>query len=106
TTDPATSADLAGRALELAPTRHALRGPLVARRAIALFAAGRTAEAKQFADTALRQTLPADQEARVRLSIAGMFDLSPDLRADNARTALALAGLTTDLRAWLSASLF
>ena len=106
TTDPGTAAELAGRALELAPARHPLRGPLVARRAVSLFAAGLREEGRQFADTALRQVLPAEEEARVRFSVASMFDLSPDLRADNARTALALPDLTADLRAWLWAALF
>ena len=106
TTDPATASELAGRALELAPARHPLRGPLVARRAISLFAAGLGEEGKRFADTALRQVLPAEEEARVRFSVASMFDLSPDVRADNARAALALPDLTADLRAWLWASLF
>jgi DNA-binding CsgD family transcriptional regulator len=106
TTDPGTAAELAGRALELAPARHPLRGPLVARRAVSLFAAGLREEGRQFADTALRQVLPAEEEARVRFSVASMFDLSPDLRADNARTALALPELTADLRGWLWAALF
>lgn len=106
TTDPGTAAKLAGRALELAPAWHRLRGPLVARRAISLFAAGLGEEGRQFADTALRQVLPAEEEGRVRFSVASMFDFSPDLRADNARAALALPDLTTDLRAWLWASLF
>jgi DNA-binding CsgD family transcriptional regulator len=106
TTDPGTAAKLAGRALDLAPVRHPLRGPLVARRAISLFAAGLGEEGRRFADTALRHTLPAEEEARVRFSVASMFDISPDLRADNARAALALPGLTADLRAWLWASLF
>jgi DNA-binding CsgD family transcriptional regulator len=106
TTDPGTAAELAGRALELAPARHPLRGPLVARRAISLFAAGLGEEGRQFAGTALRQVLPAEEEARVRFSVASMFDLSPDLRADNARTALALPDLTADLRSWLWAALF
>jgi hypothetical protein len=106
TTDPATAAELAGRALELAPVRHPLRGPLVARRAISLFAAGLGEEGRRFADTALRQVLPAEEEARVRFSVASMFDISPDLRADNARAALALPDLTADLRASLWASLF
>jgi DNA-binding CsgD family transcriptional regulator len=106
TTDPGTAAELAGRALELAPAQHPLRGPLVARRAVSLFAAGLGEEGRRFADTALRQALPAEEEARVRFSVASMFDLSPDVRADNARTALALPDLTADLRAWLWAALF
>jgi DNA-binding CsgD family transcriptional regulator len=106
TTDPGTAAELAGRALELAPSRHPLRGPLVARRAISLFAAGLGEEGRRFADTALRQVLPAEEEARVRFTVASMFDISPDLRADNARTALALPDLTADLQARLWAALF
>lgn len=101
TTDPGTAAKLAGRALELAPPRHSLRGPLVARRAISLFAAGLGEEGRRCADTALRQALPAEEEARVRITVASMFDISPDLRADNARAALALPDLTEDVRAWL-----
>jgi DNA-binding CsgD family transcriptional regulator len=89
--------------LALTSAHHPRRGPLVARRAISLFAAGLAEEAKRFADTVLRQALPPAQEAQVRLSIASMFDLSPDARADNARQALALPGLPEDLRAWLEA---
>jgi DNA-binding CsgD family transcriptional regulator len=106
TTDPGTAAKLAGRALEITPPRHPLRGPLVARRAISLFAAGLGEEGRLFADTALRQVLPAEEEARVRFTVASMFDISPDLRADNARAALALPDLSADLRGWLWASLF
>ena len=105
-TDPASSAELAGRALELASPRHALRGPLVARRAVSLFAAGQLDEATRFAASALRQVLPAEEEARVRLAVAGIFDLASDVRADNARAALALPGLSADTRALLWASLF
>ena len=104
--DPATSAELAGRALELAPPRHTLRGPLVATRAVALFAAGLLEEATRFAASALRQALPAEEEATVRLAVAGIFDLSSDVRADNTRAALALPGLSPDTRALLWASLF
>ena len=104
--DPAGSAELAGRALELAPQRHALRGPLVARRAVALFAAGLFEEATEFAASSLRQALPAEEEATVRLAVAGIFDLSCDVRADNVRAALALPGLSADTRALLWASLF
>ncbi|MGD0684928.1 MAG: LuxR C-terminal-related transcriptional regulator [Streptosporangiaceae bacterium] len=104
--DPATSAELAGRALELAPPRHTLRGPLVATRAVALFAAGLLEEATRFAASALRQALPAEEEATVRLAVAGIFDLSSDVRADNTRAALALPGLSSDTRALLWASLF
>jgi DNA-binding CsgD family transcriptional regulator len=104
--DPGAAADLSQRALELAPAKHPLRGPLVAGTTIWLHAAGRGSEAKEFADTALRQVLPAEQEAAVRRSIAGMFALSPDVRADASRAALGLPGLPPELRARHLALLF
>ncbi len=104
--DPGAAADLGQRALELAPTRHPLRGPLVAGTTIWLHAANRGSEAKAFADTALRQVLPAEQEAEVHRSIAGMFSLSPDVRAQASRTALDLPGLAPDVRARHLALLF
>ena len=54
-----------------------------------------------FADSALRQALPTEQEAEVRLSIASLFSLSPDVRAESCRRALAPHGLPPDLRARL-----
>ena len=105
-TDPSASADIASVALSLVPSRHSLRGPLVARRTVSLFAAGRSKEARAFADRALRQSLPAEQEADVRLSLAAMFAISADDRADNARQGLSLTGLSADTRARLWASLF
>jgi hypothetical protein len=92
TTDPGASADLSRRALELAPERHPLRGPLVVRAAMSLHAAGRIDEAKAFADNAMREVLPAAQEAEVRLGIAGMWLVSPDVRVHASREALKLAG--------------
>jgi hypothetical protein len=106
TTDPGAAADLGQRALELAPRQHALRGPLVAKTAVWLHAAASGTEAKSFADTALRQVLPPEQEAEVCLSIAGMFALSPDVRAEACRQALALPGLPENLRARHLALLF
>ena len=97
-TDPAAGVELGRRALELAPDHHPLRGPLVALTAVSLHAAGRMEEATAFADTALRQVLPATQEAEVRLSIAEMFRISPDVRADAGRRALALPGLDDSIR--------
>jgi len=106
TTDPGAAADLGQRALDLATRRHALRGPLVAQTAVWLHAAGRAKEAKAFADTALHQAFPAEQEAEVDLSVAGMFAISPDVRAEACRQALALPGLSTPLRARHLALLF
>ena len=105
-TDPGTAADLSQRALELAPRRHPLRGPLVAQTAVWLHAAGRGEEARAFADTALHEAFPSEQEAEVRLSIAGMFAISPDVRAEECRRALALPRLPVDVRARHLALLF
>jgi DNA-binding CsgD family transcriptional regulator len=105
TTDPAAAAELAQQALRLTSARHPLRGPLVSARAVSLFAAGAAQEANRFADTALRQALPPAQEAEVRLSLASMFALSPDVRADNARQGLTLSEVSADIRARLAARL-
>ena len=105
-TDPGAAADLSQRALELAPRRHSLRGPLVAQTALWLHASARGGDAKAFADTALRQVLPPVQEAEVRLGIAGMFAISADVRAESCREALALPGLPAYLRARHLALLF
>jgi DNA-binding CsgD family transcriptional regulator len=98
TTDPGASADLSRRALDLAPERHALRGPLVAQAAMSLHAAGRVDEAKIFADDALRDVVPTAEEAAVRLAIAGMWLVSPDVRVHASREALKLPRLQADLR--------
>ena len=47
----------------------------------------------------LREVLSAEEEAEVRLSIAGLFSMSPDLRADAGRAALALPGVSGRMRA-------
>jgi DNA-binding CsgD family transcriptional regulator len=98
TTDPGASADLSRRALELAPARHPLRGPLVVQAAMSLHAAGRIEEAKAFADNTMREVLPVAQEAEVRLGIAGMWLVSPDVRAHAGQQALRLARLPEHLR--------
>jgi DNA-binding CsgD family transcriptional regulator/tetratricopeptide (TPR) repeat protein len=98
TTDPGAGVELSRRALELAPENHPLRGPLVAQTAVSLHAAGHMEEATAFADTALRHVLPPSQEAEVRLSIAAMFRISPDIRAETGRRALALPGLADGIR--------
>ena len=93
TTEPGASADLSRRALELAPEQHPLRGPLVVQAAMSLHAAGRIEEAQAFADNRMREVLPVAQEAEVRLGIAGMWLISPDVRVHASREALKLAGL-------------
>jgi DNA-binding CsgD family transcriptional regulator len=98
TTDPGASADLSRRALELAPDTHPLRGRLVVQAAMSLHAAGRIDEAKAFADSWMKKVLPVAEEGEVRLGIAGMWLLSPDVRVHASREALKLEGLPEDLR--------
>jgi DNA-binding CsgD family transcriptional regulator len=106
TTDPGAGADLSRRALELAPRDHALRGSLLAQTAVLLHSAGRVDEAREFADTQLRDALPAEQEAEVLLSIAAMFGVPPDARVAAGRQALALPELPEHVRAHHLAALF
>ena len=106
TTDPDTAAQFGRRALEIAPVHHPQRGEIVGTTAIALHIAGNSDEAITFADHALRETLPAVQEAEVRLSIAGMFAISPEIRISAGRLALNLPDLPETLRARHLASLF
>jgi len=60
---------------------------------------GNSDEAIAFADRALRETFPPAQEAEVRLSIAGMFAISPEIRISAGRLALGLSGISDVLRA-------
>ena len=99
TTDPATAAQFGRRALEIAPPYHPQRGETVATTAIALHITGDSEQAIAFADRALRETLPPLQEAEVRLSIAGMFAISPEIRIRAGRRALKLPNLPETLRA-------
>jgi len=98
-TDSATAAAFGRRALEIAPSNHPLRGEIVSTTAIALHIAGNSDEAIAFADRALRETFPPAQEAEVRLGIAGMFAISPEIRISAGRLALALPELPDVLRA-------
>ncbi|HXJ64272.1 MAG TPA: AAA family ATPase [Actinomycetota bacterium] len=106
TTDPTTAAQFGERALELAPAHHPRRGEIVSTTAIALHIAGNSDEAIAFADGALRQTLPVEHEAEVRLGIAGMFAISPEIRIGAGRVALSLPGLSETTRARHLACLF
>ena len=103
--DPGTAADLGLQALRLARDDDPLRSALVVETTVLLHAAGRSAEGKAFADALLRRTLSADEEAEVRLSIANMIGVSPDVRADASRQALTLAELAAPVRARHFASL-
>ena len=96
--DPDAAADLSRRALELASPRYPARVALVAQTVLHLHAAGRVPEGKAFADGVLRQALTSQQEAEVLLSIANMYGLSADLRAEADLRALALPGVTDLIR--------
>jgi DNA-binding CsgD family transcriptional regulator len=106
TTDPVTAAQFGQRALEIAPAHHPQRGAIVSTTAIALHVTGDREQAIAFADRALRETFPALQEAEVRLSIAGMFAISPEIRIGAGRLALSLPDLPETLRARHLACLF
>jgi DNA-binding CsgD family transcriptional regulator len=106
TTDPDTAAQFGQRALEIAPAHDPRRGEIVGTTAVALHIAGNSEEAMIFADGALRETLPALQEAEVRLSIAGMFAISPEIRISAGRLALNLPDLPASVRARHLACLF
>jgi len=98
-TDSRTAAEFGRRALEICPSHHPLRGEIVSTTAIALHIAGNSEEAIAFANRALRETFPPAQEAEVRLSIAGMFAISPEIRISAGRLALGLPEIPDVLRA-------
>jgi DNA-binding CsgD family transcriptional regulator len=97
--DPAAAAELSCRALALIPAGHHSAGPLVATTTVLLHAAGKADAAQAFARKHLRNVVPAAEEAAVFLSLASMFALSPDLRADAGQRALALRDLSDEDRA-------
>jgi DNA-binding CsgD family transcriptional regulator len=97
--DPSAAAELSCHALDLVPAGHRVVGPLVATTTILLHAAGKVNDAQAFAREHLRDVVPAAQEAAVWLSLASMFALSPDVRAEAGRRALALRDLADEHRA-------
>jgi len=97
--DPAAAAELSCRALELIPAGHHAAGALVATTTVLLHAAGKADDAQAFARKHLRNVVPAAEEAAVFRSLASMFALSPDVRADAGRRALALRDLSDQDRA-------
>jgi DNA-binding CsgD family transcriptional regulator len=105
TLDSGAAADLAVRALELAAPDDAMRGPLVAQAAVLLFAAGRAGEGQALAEGALRDLLPAEQQADICIAISAMLSLPADVRAQACRRALQLPGLSDVMRLRLEARL-
>ncbi|MEU0503471.1 hypothetical protein [Nocardia sp. NPDC005998] len=96
--DPSAASVLGRRTLDLAPSRHPLRGALVAETVAGLHGSGRVEEALAFADAALRRALPPEQEATIQLSVAGLYSSCSELRCDRSRKALALDGIPRHLR--------
>ena len=103
--DSAAAADLAVKALELAAPADAIRGPLVAQAALLLFAAGRSGEGQVLAQGALRELLPAQQQAEICLAISEMLSVPADAREQACRWALQLDGLSAHMNLRLTARL-
>jgi len=105
TLDSAAAADIAVKALELAAPDDAMRGSLVAQAAILLFAVGRSAEGQALAQGALREPLPAEQQAEICLVISALFSVPADVREQTCRRTLELDGLCDTTRLRLEARL-
>jgi len=105
TLDSAAAADIAVKALELAAPDDAGRGPLVAQAAVLLFAVGRSAEGQALAQGALRELLPAEQQAEICLVISALFSVPADVREQTCRRTLELGGLSGTTRLRLKARL-
>ena len=98
-TDPLGSSELARTALALTPPDDAERSALIATTAVLLHAAGRDAQARDFAAAELSPALPPEAEAGVRLGIAQMYSLPSDFRVGASQIALALPGVSEPMRA-------
>jgi DNA-binding CsgD family transcriptional regulator len=103
--DSAAAADLAVKALELAAPDDAMRGPLVTQAAVLLSAAGRSDEGLALAQGALRELLPAQQQAEICLAISEMLSTPAGVREQTCRWALRLEGLPELVRLRLRARL-
>ena len=93
TSDPGTAANSSDRALELAPRKHRCAGRWSAE-ILSPHAAGRSDEAKAFADTYLQEGLLTTDEAEAAEHREHVRP-SPDVRADASRRALMLSDLST-----------
>ena len=97
--DADAAANLSRRALELATSAEDLPAGLIAEMATHLHMVGEAEEGKRRADEALSGCLPAETAGAIHLSIARMWDLAPDVRAQAGRDALARPDLPALLRA-------
>ena len=103
--DSSAAADLAVRALDLNDHDDTTRGPLTARAAILLLAAGRSSEGSALALGALDALPGAAQQAELCLAIAEMTAIPAHIRAQACRSALALPALSDVMRLRLQARL-
>lgn len=97
--DASTAATFSGRAVELTPTNDPERPVVVSETIPLLFAAGRPADARLLADTALKGLLTPDAEALVRFQLAQVsvqYTFGEVVR--QCERALALPGVPAELR--------
>jgi DNA-binding CsgD family transcriptional regulator len=97
--DPAAGADLCRHAIGLVDYGDPLRGDLAALAVMLLHAAGRHEEGQRSAARWADEATSPDEQAVMLLRIAEMFTLSPDLRAEASRRALAINAVTAAPRA-------
>ena len=88
-TDPSAAADLSKRALELMPVFDDERGAVAAHTVWLLNKASRSEEAQQLAEKAIAAVVTSDEEAEIRLRIAG-GNVAPQQRVEENRRALEL----------------
>jgi DNA-binding CsgD family transcriptional regulator len=97
--DAAAASELSMKALSLTAHDSPNRLALAEETAALLHAAGDEERGKEFADAALREGLSPDQEAEVRLTVAAMYRLAPEVRVQAGLLALSLPGVSELMRA-------
>jgi DNA-binding CsgD family transcriptional regulator len=97
--DPAAASELSLKALSLTALGDPNRLQLVGESALLLHAAGREEQAREIADAALRDGLTPDQEAEIRLTLAAMYRLSPEVRVRAGLFALSQPGVSELMQA-------
>jgi DNA-binding CsgD family transcriptional regulator len=108
-TDGSLAADFSRRALELLPSGDPSYPSHVADTVLMLHAAMRYREADELADATLARNLAPEREAELRLSLSAMIVRGSGTRAEHNFRALALDGVSAELRArhrlWLAHNL-
>ena len=97
-TDPSTAADLAAQALRLTAADDADRNTVVAENLWLLNRAQRFDDAQRSFAAAMDRPLDAEDEARIRLSMAIVSVRSPGERAEENRRSLQLPGISSSTR--------